>query len=129
MLGAVDLDKVKRAVGDVTVFTGALADSAGPIKSMMSDTAALAKHLNESTTRLDAAVADLDALVKAVDTKKIANVVDGANAVGDALRQNKGNIDLMLKDSAELVSQVERVGRQARRLHEQRVRVSWARPT
>ena len=106
LLGAVDIDKVKRAVGDVTVFTGALADSAGPIKSMMSDTATLAKHLNESTTRLDAAVVDLDALLKAIDTKKIANVVDGVNVVGDALRQNKGNIDHMIKDSAELVAKL-----------------------
>jgi phospholipid/cholesterol/gamma-HCH transport system substrate-binding protein len=107
LLGAVDADKVKRAVADVGVFTGALADSGGPLKAMVSDTAALAKHMNDTAGRLDAALSDFDALVKAVDAKKVASVVDGASALGEALKQNKGNIDRMLKDSAELAAKLD----------------------
>ena len=106
LLGAVDPDKVKRAVSDVTIFTGALADSGGPLKSMVSDSAALAKHLNDTTAHLDSALADLDGLVKSVDTKKVANVVDGASALGDSLKQNKGNIDAMLKNASELAAKL-----------------------
>src|SRR5271156_1602832 len=97
LLGAVDPAKVKRAVSDVTTFTGALADSGSQMQALFTDAAALAKHLNETTGKLDAALSDADALLKAVDMKKVANVVDGANVLGEALRQNKGNIDLMLR--------------------------------
>ena len=107
LLLAVDPAKVKRAVSDVTVFTGALADSGGQLQALFTDSAALAKHLNDTTGRLDSALTDLDTLVKAVDPKKVANVVDGANVLGEALRQNKGNIDLMLKDSAELTAKLD----------------------
>jgi phospholipid/cholesterol/gamma-HCH transport system substrate-binding protein len=102
LVGAVDPAKVKRVVSDVTTFTGALADSGPQMQALFTDAAALAKHLNETSSKLDAALTDVDGLVKAVDTKKIANVVDGANVLGEALRQNKGNIDLMLKDAAEI---------------------------
>jgi phospholipid/cholesterol/gamma-HCH transport system substrate-binding protein len=106
LLAAVDPAKVKKAVSDVTTFTGALAESGGQIQALFTQSATLAKNLNETTSRLDSALSDLDAVVKAVDTKKIANVVDGANALGDEFRQNKGNIDHMLKDSAELVAKL-----------------------
>jgi phospholipid/cholesterol/gamma-HCH transport system substrate-binding protein len=102
LVGAVDPAKVKRVVSDVTTFTGALADSGPQMQALFTDAATLAKHLNETSSKLDAALTDVDGLVKAVDTKKIANVVDGANVLGEALRQNKGNIDLMLKDAAEI---------------------------
>jgi phospholipid/cholesterol/gamma-HCH transport system substrate-binding protein len=107
LIGAVDPAKVKRVVSDVTTFTGALADSGGQMQALVTDAAALAKHLNETASRLDAALSDADGLVKAIDTKKIASVVDGANVLGEALRQNKGNIDLMLKDAAEIAAKLD----------------------
>jgi phospholipid/cholesterol/gamma-HCH transport system substrate-binding protein len=107
LVGAVDPAKVKRVVSDVTTFTGALADSGPQMQALFTDAATLAKHLNETSSKLDAALTDVDGLVKAVDTKKIANVVDGANVLGEALRQNKGNIDLMLKDAAEITAKLD----------------------
>jgi phospholipid/cholesterol/gamma-HCH transport system substrate-binding protein len=48
----------------------------------------------------------VDGLVKAFDTKKVSNLMDGADALGDALKQNKGNIDHMIKDAAEMVAKL-----------------------
>src|ERR1700677_2793450 len=74
LVQAVDPAKVKRAVSDVTTFTGALADSGPQIQGLFTDAAALAKHLNETTSKLDAALVDADAVMKAVDPKKVASV-------------------------------------------------------
>ena len=54
------------------------------------NSAALAKRLNDTSGKLDVALADFDTLVKAVDTKKIANVVDGADALGEVLEAKQG---------------------------------------
>lgn len=107
LVTAVDPDKVRRVVGDISAFTGTLAESKGAVQSLLADSAALAKRLNDTSGRLDVALSDFDALVKSVDTKKVANVVDGADALGEVLRQNKGNIDRMLKDAAELTAKLD----------------------
>jgi phospholipid/cholesterol/gamma-HCH transport system substrate-binding protein len=41
-------------------------------------------------------------VVKSIDAKKVANFVDGADSLGQTLRENKGNIDRMLKNASEL---------------------------
>ena len=99
---AVDLDKVRRVVTNVDTFTATLADNKASIDSLLSDAASLAKHLNGTSTQLDSALADFDSLVKSVDTRKVGNFVDGADALGQTLRDNKGNIDRMLKNASEL---------------------------
>ncbi len=102
LLAAVDPDKVRRVVTNVDTFAGALADNKASIDSLLSDSAALAKRLNGTSTKLDSALADFDSLVKSVDTRKIANFVDGADALGLVVSHNKGNIDRMLKNASEL---------------------------
>jgi phospholipid/cholesterol/gamma-HCH transport system substrate-binding protein len=107
LVDAVDPAKVKKAVGDVTAFTGALAESGPQLQALLTESAALAKHLNDTSSRLDAALSDVDTIVKSVDPKKIAMAVDGVGILGDSLKQNKGNIDLMLKDAAEIAAKLD----------------------
>lgn len=99
---AVDPAAVRQVVGNVQSVTGVLANDKATIDALLSDTAALAKKLNGTAGQLDAALADADALIKAVDTRKIANFVDGADALGQVVRDNKGNIDRTLKNVAEI---------------------------
>jgi phospholipid/cholesterol/gamma-HCH transport system substrate-binding protein len=97
---------VKKVVGDVATFTGALADSKAQIQSVLADASTLAKRLNEAGGHLDGAITDIDAVVKAVDTKKIANVMEGASGIGDVLKENKGNVDRAIKNAAELAAKL-----------------------
>jgi phospholipid/cholesterol/gamma-HCH transport system substrate-binding protein len=99
---AVDPDKVSGIVGDVKTLTGTLADNKAQIASTLNDAAALAKRLNDTAGKLDSALGDFDNLVKAVDTKKVANFVDGANSLGLTLQQRQGDIDAMVKNATEL---------------------------
>jgi phospholipid/cholesterol/gamma-HCH transport system substrate-binding protein len=68
----------------------------------MRDGAVLAEHLNDSANRLDTALIDADSLLKAVDSQKIAGIVDSTNDVVQTVRQNRGNIDSTLKNFSEM---------------------------
>jgi phospholipid/cholesterol/gamma-HCH transport system substrate-binding protein len=103
---AVDPEKVRRVVTNIDAFAGALADKKASIDSLLSDSAELAKRLNGTSTKLDSAVADFDSLVKSVDTQKVAGFLDGADALGQTLRDNKGEIERMLKDASALAAKL-----------------------
>lgn len=107
LLGAVDADKVRHAVDNVSGFTEGLADSRDQVKSLLADSASAAHKLNDLSSRIDGALADIDGVVKAVDPHKIASLVDGAGALGDTLKENRGNIDRMVKDASELVAKLD----------------------
>ena len=103
---AVDPNAVRQVVGNVQAVTGALANDKDTIDALLSDSAALAKRLNGTAGKLDSALGDVDALVKSVDTRKVGNFVDGADALGQVLRDNKGNIDRTLKNVSELAAKL-----------------------
>ena len=62
-----------------------------------------ATHLNEDTAkRLDTALNDVNDLAKAIDSQKIASIVDSTNDVVQTVHQNRGNIDSTLKNFSEM---------------------------
>src|SRR5271155_1538537 len=102
LIAAVDPDKVRDVVGNVQTFSQSLAASSDNFKGLVRDGAALANHLNDSAKRLDTALIDVDQFLKALDSQKIASIVDQVNDVVATVRQNRGNIDLTLKNFGEL---------------------------
>ena len=70
LIAAVDPDKVHDVVGNVQTFSQALSASSDNFKGLVRDGAALASHLNDSATRLDTALVDVDQLLKAVELAK-----------------------------------------------------------
>ncbi len=76
LVKAVDADKVRNVVANVEGFTATIAHNQGNIDSLLKDSAALAKRLNDTAGQLDGALNDIRNLAKAVDTKKVADVVD-----------------------------------------------------
>ena len=99
---AVDPDKVQAVVGNAQTFAQALADSSDNTKALIRDGAVLAGHLNDSARRLDTALIDADSLLKAVDSQKIAGIVNSASEVVQTVHQNRGNIDATLKNFSEM---------------------------
>jgi phospholipid/cholesterol/gamma-HCH transport system substrate-binding protein len=102
LLAAIDPDKVSDVIGNVQTFSESLAASSDNFKGLVRDGAALANHLNDSAKKLDTALVDVDQLMKAVDSQKIAGIVDQINDVVATVRQNRDNIDLTLKNFGEL---------------------------
>jgi phospholipid/cholesterol/gamma-HCH transport system substrate-binding protein len=100
---AVDPDKVRAVVNNAQTFSQALSESSQNFTTLARNGAQLATHLNEDTSkRLDTALNDVNDLAKAIDSRKIAGIVDSANEVVQTVHQNRGNIDLTLKNFAEM---------------------------
>jgi phospholipid/cholesterol/gamma-HCH transport system substrate-binding protein len=100
---AVDPDKVHALVNNVETFSQALSESSQNFETLARNGALLATHLNEDTSkRLDTALNDVNDLAKAIDSQKIAGIVDSANDVVQTVHQNRGNIDSTLKNFSEM---------------------------
>ena len=79
-----------------------LSDNRAAIDDTIKNVDTFSKALSENSAGISTTLADLDSLVKSVDREKVATFIDGAAALGEAVRQNKGNIDRMLKNASEL---------------------------
>ena len=100
---AVDPDKVRAVIGNVQTFSQALSESSQNFTTLARNGAQLVTHLNEDTSkRLDTALNDVNDLAKAIDSKKIAGIVNAANEVVETVHQNRGNIDVTLKNFSEM---------------------------
>src|SRR5271157_1278398 len=99
---AIEADKVRSALNNADTFSHALAASSGDYQALMRDGATLAARLNDTTKDLNAAIADAQSLLKAVDAKKVAGIVDSVSDVAATVRQNRGNIDATLKNATEI---------------------------
>jgi phospholipid/cholesterol/gamma-HCH transport system substrate-binding protein len=99
---AVEPDKIHALVDNARTFSQALAESSDNVKALTRDGAVLAGHLNDTANRLDTALIDADSLLKAVDSQKIAGIVDSANEVVQTVHQNRGNIDATLQNFSQM---------------------------
>ena len=106
VLAAVDPDKVRAVVGNAETFSQALAASSDNVRSLVRDGAALANHLNDSAQRLDTALTDIDQFIKAIDSKKIASIVDQVNEVVATVRQNRANLDAAIRNFTEFSGKI-----------------------
>ena len=79
-------------------FPGALAQSKDSLKSLLADSAALAKRLNDTSRRLDSALDDIDALAKSVDAGKVRNTLDNIESFSGALADSKEAYQSLLGD-------------------------------
>jgi phospholipid/cholesterol/gamma-HCH transport system substrate-binding protein len=99
---AVDPDKVRAVIGNVQTFSQALAESSDNVEVLARNGAQLATHLNDTAKRLDTALIDVDQFMKAVDSQKIASIVNSVNDVVGTVHQNRSNIDSTLKNFSEM---------------------------
>ena len=99
---AVEPDQIHALLANAQTFSQALAESSDNVKALVRDGAVLAGHLNDSAGRLDTALIDANSLLKAVDSQKIAGIVNSASEVVETVHQNRGNIDSTLKNFSEM---------------------------
>src|SRR5208282_6327822 len=76
LVKSVDAEKLNGVIDNANTFSKALAASAGDYTTVMRNGAAFLTKLNDTSKQLDAAIADIDNIVKAVDPKKVSGVVD-----------------------------------------------------
>jgi len=106
LIKSIDAAKVNEVIGNAQTFSRALANSSGNTEAVLRDGADFVKKLNQSSAKLDSAITDIDAIAKAVDPDKVAEVVNSAVDVANTVRQNRGNIDATLKNAAEITAKL-----------------------
>ena len=94
-------------IGNAQTFSRALANSSDNTQALLRDGAAFIKKLNHSAAKVDSAITDIDAIAKAVDPDKVADIVDSAGDVANTVRQNRVNIDATLKNAAEISAKLD----------------------
>ncbi len=102
LVKSVEPDKLRSVVDNVQTFSQSLAQSSDNFKTLVRDGASLATRLNDTSKRLDTALIDVDDLLKAVNSQKIAGIVNSVSDVATTVRDNRGNVDQTLKNFAEL---------------------------
>ncbi|MGD0721827.1 MAG: MlaD family protein [Roseiarcus sp.] len=107
LVKAVDPGKVHEVVDNVTAFSGDLANDHGHLNRLLGDSAELARKLSGTADVLNAALGDFRNLTAAVDSKKIAGVVDSVAQFAQTIENNRGNVDRALKDAAELAAKLD----------------------
>ena len=127
MVKAVEPDQIHALLNNAQTFSQALADSSDNVKALVRDGAVLAGHLNNSANRLDTALIDADSLLKAVNSQKIAGIVNSASEVVQTVHQNRGNIDSTLKNVSEMSAKLNEFRRQGRRRADKPRKISSAR--
>ncbi len=103
---SVDGAKVATIVNNVAGFSDTLSRNKDNIDGLLADAANLAKHLNGTAQKLDGALDQVNDLAKAFDHAKIASAVDNVASFTDALKDNRGNVDRMLKNASELAAKL-----------------------
>ena len=78
-LAAVDPDKVRAIVNDVSEFTGAVSKNKDAVTSLLTNSASLAKRLNEASEKLSGTIDAIEKAAKAIDAEKISRLVDDAD--------------------------------------------------
>ena len=122
---SVEPDQIHAFLANAQTFSQALAESSDNVKTLAREGAVLAGHLNDSAGRLDTALIDADSFLKAVDSQKIAGIVNSASEVVETVHQNRGNIDATLKNFSEMSAKLNEFRRQGRRRADERPKLPW----
>lgn len=105
---SVDKDRVSKIVENVESFTDSLGQNREAISTALKDAAALIKSLNATAPKLDAAVAQLGDLTKAVDPAKVGRTVDNIDTFSQTLSRRSPDVDQILADARSLTEKLNR---------------------
>ena len=103
---AIDAEKVRSLVDNADTFSHALAASSDNYQALMRDGASLVARLDDTSKQLNAALADADSVLKAIDPHKVTGIVDLVSDVATTVRDNRGNIDATIKNATELTAKL-----------------------
>ncbi|MFN4010426.1 MAG: MlaD family protein [Pannonibacter sp.] len=114
ILAAVPSDKVEELVGNVTTFSQSLRDAGPEISKMVADAQSATSNLNEFTERLNGSLAQVEAVVAAVNPEAVGKVVDGAAALGTVLTDRSADIDRVIASTAGTMDNLDQITRTVR---------------
>ncbi|MBB5534777.1 MlaD family protein [Rhizobium giardinii] len=94
-------------------FSRALADNSDGIDAFLKSVSALSTSITAAAGKLDSTLTSADALVKAVDTKKIDHIVSNVEKMSDDLRAASGGVADTIASFRKTAETYERLGQNA----------------
>jgi phospholipid/cholesterol/gamma-HCH transport system substrate-binding protein len=105
---AVDRQKVARIVENVDSFTQALGENRQVIGDTLRDAQSLVGRLNDTAPKLDAAIADISNLTRAVDPSKVGRTIDNVDRFAEALGKRTEDVDKTIEEARSLAEKLNR---------------------
>ena len=106
VIAAVDPDKVRTTIDNVTRFSDSLAETSDFVESFVADAREVADRLVEFVDGLNAVVADAKEVVAAIDAEKIGRTVDNVTKFSDRLAAADGDIERIIADARSATANV-----------------------
>jgi phospholipid/cholesterol/gamma-HCH transport system substrate-binding protein len=103
---AVEPQRVSRIVENVDNFTQTVGENRQKVGDILRDTASLVTRLNETAPKLDAAVADISAITKAIDPNKVSRTVDNVQNFTDTLNRRSPDIDKAIQEARSITEKL-----------------------
>ena len=107
LVASIDPATVHSATDNIATFTATLSRNQGNIDTILTGAANLAKGLEGTPAKLNAALDNVSDLAKAIDAKKINAIIDNVEKFTQTLADNRGNVDRTLKDASELAAKLD----------------------
>ncbi|WP_106752984.1 MCE family protein [Pannonibacter carbonis] len=114
ILAAVPSDKVEELVGNVTTFSQSLRDAGPEISKMVADAQSATSNLNDFTVRLNGSLAQVEAVVAAVNPEAVSKAVGGAAALGSVLTDRSADIERLIGSTAGTMENLDQITRTVR---------------
>lgn len=106
LVAAVDPAQVKTILGNTERFSKGLADSEKNLTAILGEAATLSRRLNDTVAKVDDVLALAGGALTSFDPKKVASIVDSADAFMKTLDGNRANIDGAIKDARSLTAKL-----------------------
>ena len=106
LLKSVEPERVSRIIANTENITKALGDNKAGIDQIVKEAAMLTRQLNLTSTKLDSVLIDAGNVLKAVDSQKLARVLDGAEKFAAALDRNSPQIDKSFSEVASITAKL-----------------------
>ncbi|MEM8812511.1 MAG: MlaD family protein [Pseudomonadota bacterium] len=106
ILAAVEPETVSAILSDASTLTKQLADASGKIDTIIANAEAAAAEVQTFAAGLNTSLKAVDGVIAAVDQEKLANTIDGLEALAGAFKDRKDDVSAMIVDARDTARNV-----------------------
>lgn len=99
VVAAVEPEAIAAILKDAALLTKQLADASGRIETLMANAESASQEVKDFATGLNTSLKSVDGILAAVDQKKVANTIDGLEAITGSFKDRKDDVSAMIVDA------------------------------
>jgi len=99
VVAAIEPETLAAILKDASVLTKQLADASGKIETLMANAESASQEVKDFATGLNTSLKSVDGILAAVDQQKVANTIDGLEALTGSFKDRKDDVNAMIVDA------------------------------